>query len=59
MPFAATQMNLEIMRLSEISQQRKTNTVQPQLYLESVGGKFPHRYREDQLLPEAGGGQKI
>ena len=35
MPFAATWMNLEIMRLSEISQQRKTNIICDHLYVES------------------------
>ena len=31
--------------LSEISQQRKTNTVQSQLYKGSEKKKYPHRYR--------------
>ena len=35
MPFAATWMNLEIMRPSEISQQRKTNIIYDHLYVDS------------------------
>ena len=35
MPFAATWMNLQIMRPSEISQQRKTNIIYDHLYVDS------------------------
>ena len=35
MPFSATQMELEILILSEVSQKGKTNNIQYHLYVES------------------------
>ena len=43
MPFAATQMNLEIIKLSKVSQKEKTSTMSSSLYVESkIGHKGTH-----------------
>ena len=43
MLFAATQMNLEIIKLSKVSQKEKTSTMSSSLYVESkIGHKGTH-----------------